>query len=61
MVVIPCDPYTEAGYYESIAEMVKMVKSDEADLVLMGIEPTEPSSKFGYIIPSTTTGEKYHL
>lgn len=58
VVVIPCDPYTEAGYYESIAEMVKMVKSDEADLVLMGIEPTEPSSKFGYIIPSTTAGEK---
>ena len=51
VVVMPCDPYTESGYFHTIAKMVKAVESNAADLVLMGITPTSPSSKFGYIVP----------
>ena len=51
VVVMPCDPYTETGYFHTIAKMVKAVESNAADLVLMGITPTSPSSKFGYIVP----------
>lgn len=54
VVVMPCDPYTEAGYFNAISEMATAVKSGFADLVLMGIKPTEPSSKFGYIMPSAS-------
>ena len=52
VVVMPCDVYTESGYFDTISRMVAAVKNDEADLVLMGITPTYPSEKFGYIIPS---------
>ena len=54
VVVMPCDPYTETGYFHTIAKMVKAVESNAADLVLMGITPTSPSSKFGYIVPQAS-------
>ncbi len=51
VVVMPSDTYTESGYFKVIAKMVDALKTDVAKLVLMGIKPTSPSSKFGYIIP----------
>ena len=51
VVVMPSDPYTEAGYFETIRYMVQAVESDTAELVLMGITPTYPSTKFGYVVP----------
>ena len=51
VVIMPCDPYTEAGYFETIGKMVKCVEKNAAELVLMGIKPTYPSSKFGYVVP----------
>ncbi len=52
VIVMPCDPYTESGYFDVIKKMADAVRSDFAELVLMGIKPDEPSSKFGYIMPS---------
>lgn len=51
VVIMPCDPYTELGYFETIGKMVKCVKQNVADLVLMGIAPTYASEKYGYVIP----------
>ena len=51
IVIMPCDPYTEIGYFETIASMVECVQRDEAELVLMGITPTYPSEKYGYVVP----------
>ena len=53
VVIMPCDPYTEAGYFETIGRMVKCVEADVAELVLMGITPTYPSEKYGYVVPVT--------
>lgn len=54
VVIMPCDPYTEIGYFETIGKMVKCVEQNVADLVLMGIKPTYPSEKYGYVIPETS-------
>lgn len=51
IVIMPCDPYTEIGYFKAIGKMVECVKQDVADLVLMGITPTYPSEKYGYVVP----------
>jgi mannose-6-phosphate isomerase len=51
VVIMPCDPYTEAGYFHTIRKMIECVEANVADLVLMGITPTCPSTKYGYIIP----------
>lgn len=60
VVVMPCDSYTEAKYFHTIGTMVDLVQQDVADLVLMGIIPTYPSTKFGYIVPSTVLDVAYH-
>lgn len=52
VVVMPCDPYTENGYFETISKMAECVKKNVADLVLMGIKPTYPSEKYGYVVPA---------
>lgn len=51
IVVMPCDSFIDESYFDAIARMGKAIEGDEAQLVLMGIKPTEPSSKFGYIVP----------
>lgn len=51
VVVMPCDPYTEDQYFRAIAVMAEAVNKDVADLVLMGIKPTYPSAKYGYVVP----------
>lgn len=54
VVIMPCDVYTESKYFATIGKMVETVENDIADLVLMGITPTYPSEKFGYVVPEST-------
>ena len=51
VVVLPIDQYTEIGYFKTVAKMAETVENNVANLVLMGVCPTEPSSKYGYIVP----------
>ena len=51
VIVMPCDSYTDANYFKTIAKMATAVENNVADLVLMGIKPKYPSTKFGYIVP----------
>lgn len=51
IVICPVDPYVDNSYYETIVNMDKYVKTGAANITLMGIEPTVPSDKYGYIIP----------
>ena len=55
VVIMPCDPYTELGYFKTISKMVECVEQNVAGLVLMGITPTYPSEKYGYVVPASTS------
>lgn len=59
VVIMPCDPYTELGYFETICKMVECVRQNVADLVLMGIKPTYPSEKYGYVVPTSQVSEGF--
>lgn len=52
VVVCPVDPYVEDDYFEALKALGEQAEKGEANLVLMGIEPTYPSEKYGYIIPA---------
>ncbi len=54
VVVCPVDPYVEKDYFEALQQLGSRALMSEANLVLMGIEPTYPSAKYGYIIPEDT-------
>ena len=56
VVIMPCDPYTDIGYFETINRMVECVNQNVAELVLMGITPTYPSEKYGYVVPVADSG-----
>ena len=53
VVVCPVDPYVESDYFRMLYRMSDQASQGEANLVLMGVEPTYPSEKYGYIIPDT--------
>lgn len=53
VVVCPVDPYVHEDYFEALKELGLQAEKGEANLVLMGIEPTYPSEKYGYIIPES--------
>ncbi|MBR4668444.1 MAG: cupin domain-containing protein [Butyrivibrio sp.] len=54
VVVCPVDPYVEDEYFEALKALSEQADKGEANLVLMGIEPTYPSEKYGYILPKTS-------
>lgn len=53
VVICPVDPYVEDDYFRTIEALGNRAAESEANLVLMGIEPTYPSEKYGYIIPKS--------
>lgn len=53
VVICPVDPYVEDDYFRMIEKLGNRVVESKANLVLMGIEPTYPSEKYGYIIPKS--------
>ncbi len=59
VAVCPVDPYVDNSYYECVNKIEAIVNNGKANLTLMGIEPTYPSEKYGYIIPET--GEEVSL
>lgn len=51
VIVLPVDPYVDVAYFEAFKQMDARVQQGGADIVLMGIAPSYPSEKYGYIIP----------
>ena len=54
VVVCPVDPYVNDDYFAALKKLWELAQAGTANLVLMGINPTYPSEKYGYIIPRTT-------
>ena len=52
VAVCPVDPYVENSYFECVKKLYEEAGKGKANLVLMGIEPTYPSEKYGYIKPA---------
>lgn len=54
IIVCPVDPYVEEEYFEALKALGEQAAKGDANLVLMGIEPTYASAKYGYIIPENS-------
>ncbi len=51
VVVCPVDPYVGKDYFEALRKLSELAENDAYNLTVMGIEPTYPSEKYGYVIP----------
>ena len=56
VVVMPIDSFVQDTYFSKVREVAEAVRSDTGDIVLLGVEPTYPSEKYGYIVPETSEG-----
>ena len=53
VLVCPVDPYVDNSYFEALKELYELAETGKYNLNLMGVEPTYPSEKYGYIMPHT--------
>lgn len=51
VAVLPVDPFVEDRFFKRVKDLEAVVNASGADLALVGVEPTFPSSKYGYIVP----------
>lgn len=61
VTVLPVDPYVEDAFFQTVAKLEKVVIESNADMVLMGVKPTYPSTKYGYIVPHNAESENDFL
>ncbi|XEC95515.1 sugar phosphate nucleotidyltransferase [Paenibacillus tarimensis] len=57
VAILPVDPYVENHFFETVKQLENIINTSNADLALIGVQPTYPSSKYGYIIPRDTNGK----
>ena len=55
VIICPVDPLVDIGYFGTLKKMYEV--AGQSNLTLMGIKPTYPSEKYGYIIPKNNSVE----
>ena len=53
VVVCPVDPFVDSQYFKALAKLSELAAAGKSNLTLLGMEPTYPSEKYGYIIPDS--------
>ncbi|MCM2996629.1 sugar phosphate nucleotidyltransferase [Paenibacillus cellulositrophicus] len=49
--ILPVDPYVDDHFFSKIKELEELLNQTDSNIALIGVRPTYPSSKYGYIIP----------
>ncbi|NGZ78179.1 sugar phosphate nucleotidyltransferase [Saccharibacillus alkalitolerans] len=52
--ILPVDPYVDDRFFDRIRDLEKALHHSGAKMALMGVNPTYPSSKYGYIVPEAS-------
>ncbi len=56
VAILPVDPYVDDQFFTRVQDLEEVVKNSNAQLALIGVTPTYPSSKYGYIVPTSEKG-----
>lgn len=59
VVVLPVDPYVQNNFFERIKDLEDIINESQADLALIGVKPSYPSAKYGYILPKPSLESEY--
>lgn len=59
VAILPVDPYVDDAFFETVAQLKEVISNSDADLALIGVKPTFPSSKYGYIVPKEEEKSAY--
>lgn len=53
VTICPVDPYVNDGFFVCLKELEEKMKQSSNNIGLIGIQPTYPSEKYGYIVVNT--------
>ncbi|MGZ7445996.1 sugar phosphate nucleotidyltransferase [Paenibacillus sp. TH7-28] len=56
VAVVSVDTYVDTEFYAMLKSLEKIVQATYAEIGLIGIKPTYPSSKYGYLVPKRMEG-----
>ncbi len=59
VVISPVDPYVSDDYFKSLKELDDKMKISTNNIGLIGIKPTYPSEKYGYIVTHNGIVDKF--
>ncbi|MEF3313253.1 sugar phosphate nucleotidyltransferase [Paenibacillus sp. GYB004] len=59
VAILPVDPFVEEYFFEKVKLLEDMLIATDSELALVGVKPTYPSTKYGYIIPKGTNSSYY--
>jgi mannose-1-phosphate guanylyltransferase len=51
VVILPVDPFVEDSFFEHLKLLETVLNDSGAELALMGVRPTHPAEKYGYMVP----------
>lgn len=57
VTVMPVDSFVEDHFFQKLKGLETVIQQSGADLALMGVKPTYPSTKYGYVIPVPADNE----
>ncbi|TDG00325.1 sugar phosphate nucleotidyltransferase [Paenibacillus piri] len=64
VTILPVDPYVDDRFFTHMRQLAGLIQSAGAEIALMGVRPTCPSDKYGYIVPQRETaadGQPYSI
>lgn len=63
IAICPVDHFVDDHYFREIQTLGDVLTASSAQIALMGVEPSSPTSKFGYIVPEdhSHTGDVLHV
>jgi len=53
VAVLPVDAFVDDRFFQRVKELEDVLIETDADLALVGVTPTYPSEKYGYIVPES--------
>ena len=57
VAVLPVDSFVDDKFFQRVKELEDVLIKTDADLALVGVTPTYPSEKYGYIVPELSQDE----
>lgn len=58
IAILPVDPYVDDQFFTRVKDLEEAVQRSDAQIALIGVSPTYPSSKYGYIVPISEKGSR---
>ncbi|WEK54943.1 MAG: sugar phosphate nucleotidyltransferase [Candidatus Cohnella colombiensis] len=59
ITLMPVDPFVDDAFFEKMKQLETALKHSEASIALMGVTPTYPSEKYGYIVAHENEQQSY--